>query len=54
VSKYDWGLKGPELTGQFIIDKNIDIFLWAASLKPTDGIHTGKLNTVKLGIDFYF
>lgn len=54
VSKYDWGLKGPELTGQFIIDKNIDIFLWAAALQPTDGIHTGRLNTVKLGVDFYF
>ncbi|SMD14569.1 S-layer homology domain-containing protein [Sporomusa malonica] len=54
VSKYDWGLKGPELTSQIIIDKNVDIFLWAASLKPTDGVHTGKLNTVKLGVDFYF
>ncbi|WP_371381099.1 S-layer homology domain-containing protein [Sporomusa aerivorans] len=54
ISKYDWGLKGPELSGQIMFDKNVGMMFWAASLKPTDGVHTGKLNTVKAELDFFF
>jgi hypothetical protein len=54
VSKYDWGLEGPELSGQVMFDKNVGMMFWAASLKATDGIHTGRLNTVKAEFDFFF
>ncbi|HEY3423961.1 MAG TPA: hypothetical protein VGL27_04125, partial [Negativicutes bacterium] len=54
VSKYDWGLEGPELSGQVIFDQNVGMMFWAASLKATDGIHTGRLNTVKAEFDFFF
>ncbi|QDR81480.1 S-layer homology domain-containing protein [Sporomusa termitida] len=54
VSKYDWGLEGPELSGMVMVDKNVGIMFWASSLKATDGIHTGKLNTVKAELDFFF
>ena len=54
VSKYDWGLKGPELSGQVMFDKNVGMMFWVASLKPTDGIHTGKLNTAKAELDWFF
>lgn len=54
VSKYDWGLEGPELSGMVMVDKNVGITFWASSLKATDNIHTGKLNTVKAEFDFFF
>lgn len=54
ISKYDWGLKGPELSGMVMFDKNVGMMFWAASLKPTDDVHTGKLNTVKAEFDFFF
>ncbi|MDF2875419.1 MAG: S-layer y domain protein [Sporomusa sp.] len=54
VSKYDWGLEGPELSGMVMFDKNVGMMFWAASLKATDNIHSGKLNTVKAELDFFF
>jgi hypothetical protein len=37
-----------------MFDKNVGMMFWAASLKATDNIHSGKLNTVKAELDFFF
>jgi hypothetical protein len=50
---YSHGFQGPQLNYQYMIDKNIDLMLWASSLTPTDG-SSGKLRTVKFDIDFFF
>ncbi|EGO62523.1 S-layer homology domain-containing protein [Acetonema longum] len=54
VSKYDWGLQGPELSGLLMFDKNFGMTFWLVSLKATDGVHSGKLKTVKAELDYFF
>ncbi|MBU2703335.1 hypothetical protein Ga0466249_004480 [Sporomusaceae bacterium BoRhaA] len=54
VSKYDWGLEGPELSAVAMFAKNLGMNVWASSLKATDGIHNGKINTVKAQFSLYF
>ncbi len=54
VSKYDWGLEGPELSAAVMFEKNLGMNFWASSLRATDGIHTGRINTVKAQFSIYF
>jgi hypothetical protein len=54
VTDESYGLAGPELNAMVMFDKNLGMNLWASSLKATDGIHNGRLTTVKAEVDFFF
>ncbi|HEY3424600.1 MAG TPA: S-layer homology domain-containing protein [Negativicutes bacterium] len=50
-----YGFKGPELNAQIVLDKNIDILIWADFLKgAAANSPAGSFNTVKAQLDFYF
>ncbi|MBP2653974.1 MAG: S-layer y domain protein [Firmicutes bacterium] len=52
VGTVNYGIRGPQMNVQYVLDKNIDFQVWASTLSATEG--TGKLRTVKAEIDYFF
>ena len=51
---YSVGFKGPQLNYQLMLDKNIDLMIWASALKPTASGASGDLRTIRAEIDYFF
>jgi len=52
VGTVNYGIRGPQVNVQYMLDKNVDLQVWASSLSATSA--TGKLRTVKVGLDYFF